>query len=101
MTRTIELTPEQEAYLEAEARAMGVGEEEALRRVIATVLKPRRFLTPQELLRLPPEEQDDYIRAAVEDAVPFYNSDMALPPQERELTALSTLAGEAFCEEGE
>src|ERR1041385_4458609 len=103
MTLTIELTETEAAKLHHQAQAQGVDEATLLREWIASLPeeKPRRCLTPQELLRMPPEEADRYIEAAAEEAAPLYAADLALPPQDRELTALSTLAGASFRDEGE
>ncbi len=58
-------------------------------------LPPQR-LTARELLRMPPEEIDRYLAAAVKTAVPFYAEDLARPVADRELTAFTALDGEPF-----
>ena len=57
-----------------------------------------RSLTARELLSLPADKRDAYLRAAAEDAAPLYEADLALPPSERELTALTALDGEPLHE---
>ena len=44
-------------------------------------LPEARPLSAKELLRLPAEERDRYIRAACEKAAPLYAADLALPPE--------------------
>ena len=96
MTLTIELTPEEAAKLHSLALIKGTDEAEALRGLLVQwSLQP---LTARELLRLPKEEQARYLRAAAEHAAPLYEADLALPVEERELTALNALEGEPFCE---
>lgn len=53
----------------------------------------------RDLLRMPPAERDAYLRTAAESAAPLYEADLGLPPHERELTALTALDGEAFCDD--
>ena len=103
MTLTVELTEIETARLRALAKANGTDEETALREWIAALPdeSPRQFLTPQELLLLSPQEQNCYIRAACEEAAPLYAADLNRPPHERELTALSPIAGVSFRDDGE
>ncbi len=53
--------------------------------------QPRQLLTSRELLAMTPEERRPYLRAAAEAAAPLYAADLARPPLERELTALTAL----------
>ena len=106
MTLTIELTETEAAQLHASATARGTDEMTVLHELIADLQTPAehahtRYLTPQELLRMSSQEQDRYIRSAAEDAAPLYAADVALLPQDREMTALTTLAGESYRDEGE
>ncbi len=56
------------------------------------------YPTARELLKMPREVQDAYLKAAAADAAPLYNADLALPPAERELTAFTILDGEPIYE---
>lgn len=48
------------------------------------------------LMTLPTEERDRILAGAAEKAAPFYNADLALPVEQRELTAFTALDGEPF-----
>ena len=96
MTLIIELTPEQEARLKAEADEEGLKLEDfALLRLVGD---KKRSPTARELLNLPKEARQRYLLAAAEAAAPLYEADLALPPEQRELTAFSALEGEPFRE---
>lgn len=91
----IELTPELESRLQTEAERHGADVSAYALHLLDSSLPPR-YLSASELLRLSPEEREPYLRRAAEDAAPFYNADLALPPSERELTAFTALDGEPF-----
>ena len=107
MTLTIELTPEQEAALQAQASAAGLDATEYARKLLTSDLAGLPVREPasnqtysaRELLKLPEEEQARYLRAAAELAAPEYEADLALPPHQRELTAISVVAGLDFQDE--
>ncbi len=92
MSLTIELTPATERALREHAAQQGIAEAEWVRRVIE-----RAFLQPtptaRELLSVPPEERGAVLVRAAEQAAPLYDADLALPPPDRELTALTVLDG--------
>jgi hypothetical protein len=44
-------------------------------------------LDPRYLMTLAPEEREPFIKASVENALPVYEADRALPESERQLTA--------------
>jgi len=96
MTLTIELSPEEEARLNAAAAQRGLKLSEYVRRVVQEAA-PRR-LTARELMRLPREERLEILGRSVESAAPLYAADLALPAIERELTAFTILDGEPFLE---
>jgi hypothetical protein len=92
MTLMIDVTPEVEARLEAAAAKRGLPIAE-----YAKVLLERQVLPlAVRVAALPAEEQDRIMAAAAEDAADLYNSDLALPASERELTAFTALDGEDF-----
>jgi hypothetical protein len=101
LTLTIELTPEEEATLQARARAAGLETLEYARLRLVSDLpgEATRTYTALELLQLPAEERSRYLREAAELAAPEYEADLALPPDQRELTAISAIAGMDFREE--
>jgi hypothetical protein len=109
MTLTIELPPELEARLKAEADRHGLPiAEYALTLLRATVSEPGalvptdqsspppKALTARELLALPPEERDRALAAQAEDAARLYAEDLDRPIAEREMTALTALDSEPF-----
>jgi hypothetical protein len=98
MTLTIQLTPEEEARLVAAAHREGLAAAEYARRRLMADL-PAPYLSARELLRLSPEEQGRYLSAAAEVAAPIYAADLALPLEERELTAISAVAGSDYRED--
>ena len=100
MTLILDLSPEVENRLVKESARYGVEPKEYAKRVLEENLKPH-YLTAKELLRLPLEEQERYLSTAAVAAAPLYAADLALPPAERELTALATIAGADFLEEAE
>lgn len=98
-TLTIELPDSQATRLRREAEATGIDESLFVSRLIESALsdeshQTRVSYTAYELNRMLKEERDRYMRVAAEDAAPLYEADLALPRQERELTLMSTLAGE-------
>jgi len=95
MVLMLDLTPEQESRLYAEAKRLGM---DIAHYVMCKLeLEPLpKLLTAAELLALPRDERDRYLAAAAEDAVPFYESDLARPVGERDPTALTVLDGEPF-----
>lgn len=91
MSLYLELPPELEARLTADAASKGADPAEVVRTLVEKAYPPR--LTVAYLLTLPREEQNRLMSAAMEDAAPLYAADLALPPMERELTAFSALDG--------
>jgi hypothetical protein len=90
MTLTIEVTPELETRLQAAAARQGLPVAEYARAVLERQVLP----LARRVAALPLDEQDRIMAAAAEDAAEFYNADLALPVNERELTAFTALDGE-------
>jgi hypothetical protein len=97
MTLTIELTPELEARLKAQAQASGKPLSEYVRSTLEELAAPRE-VDMEAFLALPRQEQDRLLAAAAESAAPLYEADLELPPHERELTAFTALDGEPYYE---
>ena len=97
MTLTIDLTPEIEHRLSAEAARRGQQPTEFIAELLERELKPKEF-DLKAFLALPREQQDKVLSAAAEDAAPLYNAELALPVAERELTAFTALDGDDFVE---
>ena len=104
MSLTIELTPESEQRLIRAAKQAGVKPEDYARSMIEALpaethlIADRRY-TASELLRLTATEQDHYLREVTERAAVDYLSDLGLPLEERELTALSAASGADYMTE--
>ena len=49
-----------------------------------------------EFLALPKEERQRRLRVMAEEAAPLYEADLALPVEERELTAFTAFDGDPF-----
>ena len=94
----IELTPELEVRLQQAATRQGVDATSYALQTLDHALPPR-YLSASQLLKMPREERDRYLRQAAEEAAPLYNADLALPAEQRELTAFTILDGEPFLED--
>jgi hypothetical protein len=95
MSIVLDVPPELEDRLQAEAQRKGQRPDE----FVLALLKEQ--LTPKEVdldafLKRPRTEQDLLLQAAAERAAPFYAADLALPIAERELTAFTALDTEDF-----
>lgn len=100
MTLTIDLAPEIEIRLSAEAAKRGQQPTEFVAHLLERELKPKEF-DLNALLALPRHEQERIMKAGFDDAAPSYNADTALPVAERELTAFTALDGDDFGDDGE
>ena len=92
MTLIIEVDPEVEARLQEVAARYGLPVAEYARGVLERQVLPLAL----RVAALPPDEQDRIMTAAADNAADLYNTDLDLPPQERELTAFTALDGEEF-----
>lgn len=110
MTLMIDLAPEIETRLRAEAERHGQDAAEYVKTIVEDRLRdsqpaadPQQAETmrwdPIQLMRLPAEERDRILAAAAEKAAPFYEADLALPVAERELTAFTALNGDPILED--
>lgn len=94
MTLTIDLTPEEETLLREEAARIGVDLARYARTRLGLTATPQREFDLKTFRSLPRAEQDRIMQAAAEDAAPLYETDLALPPHQRELTAFTVLDGD-------
>lgn len=97
MALTIELTPDIENRLSAEAAKRGQQPTEFVAQLLERELKPKEF-DLKAFSALSREQQDQILRAAAENAAPLYNADLERPVAERELTAFTALDGDDFVE---
>ena len=95
VTVTLELKPDIEARVEAQARAKGLPVERFLEEAIEDLVAPREY-DLDSFLALPREEQDRLLAEAAAEAAELYDADLARPVSERELTAFTVLDGEGF-----
>ena len=91
MSIYLELPPDVEARLTSDAENQGADPASVVRALVEKAYPPR--LTVAHLLTLPRKEQDRLMAAAIKDAAPLYEADLALPPMEREITSFSALDG--------
>lgn len=93
---SLTLTREQEAKLLRKAARMG----KPVEVVLEELLEEQELQAPsaRQLLALPKAERARILRAQAEQAAAEYETDLARPVAERELTAFTALDGEAFYE---
>jgi hypothetical protein len=94
MTLIIDVKPELEARLQEAASRLGLPVEEYARSLLERQVLPLAL----RVAALPPEEQDRLMAAAAEEAAELYNSDLDLPPGERDLAAFTALDREPYHE---
>jgi hypothetical protein len=97
MTLIIEMNPEVEARLQEAAARHGVPVAEYAKGLLERQVLPLAL----RVSALPPDQQDQAVAAAADDAAELYRADLALPPRERELTAFTVLDGEEFPDDAE
>src|SRR5689334_22042901 len=89
---SLTLTREQEAKLQPKAARLGKPVEVVLDALLEELPTP----TARQLLALPKTERARILRAQAEQAAAEYETDLARPAAERELTAFTALDGETF-----
>jgi hypothetical protein len=117
VTITLQLPPEVEERLAAQAAQLGLSlDAYALRLLAAHVsaaasisgdapipssppLSLPRAASARQLLSLSPEERDRVLAAQAADAESLYRDDLARPAEERDLTAFTVLDGEPFLDD--
>lgn len=107
MTLTIELAPDVETRLRAEAERRGQNAAEYVKTIVEERLRDSQPAASGQnpeskccdaayLMTLPMEERHRILAAAAEKAAPYYEADLALPVEERKLTAFTALDGDPF-----
>ena len=91
---SVTLTREQEAKLQRKAARLGKPVEVVLNELLEE--QEPQSPTARQLLALPKEERTRILRAQAEQAAEEYETDLARPVAERELTAFTALDGETF-----
>jgi hypothetical protein len=104
LTLTIKVSPEVESRLREEAAKRGQDTSDYVSTLLSEVLGPVSGASaqpdPVHLMTLPLEERRRILTAAAEEAAPLYSADLALPPEQRELTAFTALDGDEFYDYG-
>ena len=98
MTITLELAPDVESGLNETARRQGKTPEQLAGKTLrANFAAPgSQFPTARQILALPEAERDRILSEAAAHAAPLYEADLALPPEQRELTALSAIDDDIY-----
>ncbi len=91
MTITLELAPDVESGLMETARTQGKTPEQLAAETLRVHFAPERlqYPTARQLLAMPAAERGRFLAEAAAHAAPLYEADLALPPEQRELTAIS------------
>jgi len=98
MTITLELAPDVESGLSETARRQGKTPEqlagETLRASFA--VSSTQYPTARQILAMPEAERDRILTEAAAHAAPLYEADLSLPPEQRELTAISAIEDDIY-----
>jgi hypothetical protein len=89
---TIDLDSPQHEALRQHAQARNMSVENYLKQIALLLAGP---IDPRILRKLPAEERDRLLALQAEEAASFYETDLARPVAERELTAFASIAGES------
>ena len=90
------VTPLTEKCLQIQARQQGM----SLPAYVQFVLERQaRIMDPYALRQLPRDERNQLMALQAKEAAPFYEADLALPIEQRELTAFTALDAEAVYDE--
>jgi hypothetical protein len=98
MTLTLELAPDVESGLAETARRQGKTPEQLVAETLRANFAPQAtdYPTAHQLLLMPDAERDRYLSEAAAHAAPLYEADLALPPEQRELTAISAIEDDIY-----
>ena len=98
MTLTLDIPSETERVLLEAAHLQGKTPEQLAAEMLqASFAMPNAYPTARQLLAMPEAERDRYLSEAAAHAAPLYEADLALPPEQRELTAMTAIEDD-FCE---
>ncbi len=98
MTITLELGADVENGLAQSARREGKTPEQLASETLRANFAPQSidYPTATQLLRMPKADRDRYLEEAAVHAAPLYEADLALPPEQRELTAPSAIEDDMY-----
>ncbi len=90
MTLTLELAPDVETGLTETALRQGKTPEQLASETLRANFVPQsmQYPTARQILAMPDAERGRILSEAATHAAPLYEADLALPPEQRELTAL-------------
>ncbi len=92
MTLTLDISSEVERVLLEAAHLQGKTPEQlAAETLQASFVAPNAYPTARQLLAMPAAERDKFLSEAAAHAAPLYEADLALPPEQRQLTAISAI----------
>jgi len=92
MTLTLDIPSEVESVLlEAAHRQGKTPEQLAAETLRVNFAPPDAYPTARQLLAMPEAERNRILSEAAAHAAPLYEADLALPPEQRELTAISAI----------
>ena len=98
MTIALELGPDVENGLAQSARRAGKTLEQLASETLRVNFAPQsvEYPTATQLLLMPNADRDRYLEEAAAHAAPPYEAAFALPPGQRELTALSAIEDDVY-----
>ncbi len=98
MTLTLELAPDVESGLTETARLQGKTAEQLATETLRANFAPERaeYPTARQILAMPAAERSRILAQAAAHAAPLYEADLALPPEQRELTAISAINDDLY-----
>lgn len=92
MTLTLDIPSEVEGILLEAARRQGKTPEQLAAETLRFNFAPvEAYPTARQLLAMPEDERSRILSEAAAHAAPRYEADLALPPEQRELTAISAI----------
>lgn len=97
MTLTLEISWETERVLLEAAHLQGKTPEQlAAETLQASFALPDAYPTARQLLAMPEAQRDRYLSEAAAHAAPLYEADLALPPEQRHLTAITAIQDDFY-----
>ena len=97
MTLTLDIPPDTERVLLEAAHLQGKTPEQlAAETLQVSFAVPQAYPAARQLLAMPEAERDRYLSEAAAHAAPLYEADLALPPEQRELTAITAIQDDLY-----
>lgn len=97
MTLTLDISSETERVLLEAAHLQGKTPERlAAETLQASFAALNAYPTARQLLAMPEAQRDRYLSEAAAHAAPLYEADLALPPEQRELTAMTAVQDDFY-----